>query len=341
MLPRPPGGSTLYRGGTTCVQAIESVRHSEQAFEAAQAAGIAARIGNCLMDEGADGLPAGFAASPAESMRISDELRAHYDGLGRLRYAVSPRFVLSVSEELARDAAAFAEQHGLRVHTHASEHADEVGAVRARFGRAYLRVLADQGLLGPRTGLAHCVHLGDDELRLLVDSGAAVLHCPSANLKLGSGIAPITGFRALGVPLALGADGAACNNRLSALVELRQAALLQALVAGPGAWPAAQALWSATRGGALAIGEDDVGALAAGLRADFSVFDLRDPRLGCGDDPIGKLVWAATEAELRSVVVDGVVRVADGQLRDLDLAELTDRARSELGNLLARAGLAR
>src|SRR5690606_35081536 len=137
------------------------------------------------------------------------------------------RFVLSVSERLARDAAAYAQQHGLRLHTHAAEHASEVAAVRARFDRDYVQVLADQGQLGEGTSLAHCVHTTDAERDLLRQTGTSVLHCPSTNLKLGSGIAPIADYRRRGIDVALGADGAPCNNRLSMLTEMRQAALLQ------------------------------------------------------------------------------------------------------------------
>jgi 5-methylthioadenosine/S-adenosylhomocysteine deaminase len=330
----------LLRSGTTAIQAIETVRHTEETFAVCEEAGLTAIVGNCLMDLRGDGVPDGLPASARDSLRISEELcRAHH-GRGRLQYAVSPRFVLSCSDGLARDAAAFAAAGGLRVHTHASEHREEIAAVAARFGRSYLRVLDDQGLLGRHSGLAHCVHLDADERQLLQDSGAAVLHCPSANLKLGSGIAPIAEYARRGIRIALGADGAPCNNRLSALTELRQAALLQALAAGPGAWPAAAALWAMTRGGALALGLDDLGSIAVGQRADLLLFDLRGLDLGAGS-PVSQLVYSAAEPELRHVVVGGRDAVVDGELRIFDAAAVAAEARDELGRLLGRAGLAR
>lgn len=331
----------LLRGGTTTVQAIETVHHTEQTFEVARDAGLCATVGNCLMDVPGDGVPDVLAPSAAENLAISEELCRAFHGQQSLRYAVSPRFVLSCTDGLARDAAAFAEENGLRVHTHASEHPEEVAAVRRAFGREYLDVLHAQGLLGERTGLAHCVHLSDPEVERLVGSGATVLHCPSANLKLGSGIARIAAFDARGVGIALGADGAPCNNRLSALTELRQAALMQALGSGPGAWPAERALFAATRGGARALGLEDVGAIRPGMRADLVLLDLRGAELGAGDDPVAQVVWTASEAHVRHVVVGGRDAVVDGRMVDVDVAALAERARTALGAVLARSGLAR
>jgi 5-methylthioadenosine/S-adenosylhomocysteine deaminase len=333
----------LLRSGTTTVQVMESVRHAEQAFAAALDAGVTAILGNCLMDEPGGGVPAGMATSAPEALRISEQLWREFHGRnGRVFYAVSPRFVLSCSEGLARDAAAFARQCGLRVHTHAGEHPDEVAAVRQQFGTDYVLVLERQGLLGPKTGLAHCVHTTAAERDALRTSGTAVLHCPSTNLKLGSGIAPVAEYRRLGLEVALGADGAACNNRLSALAELRLAALLQNLAAGPGAFPAVAALWTATRGGALALGLDhEVGSLRPGLRADVLLFDLQDPDLAPGGSAASQLVYSATERHLRHVLLGGRFAVRDGALRMLDAGEVAARAARERDRLLARAGLAR
>jgi len=333
----------LLRSGTTTFQAMESVRHAEQAFAAAQSAGVTAVLGNCLMDLPGPGVPAGMTTSGSDALRISEQLLQQFHGHGgRLFYAVSPRFLLSVSEPLAHDAAAFATQHRLRIHTHADEHQDEIAAVRARFHADYLQVLDRQGLLTARTGLAHCVHTTAAERALLQGRGAAVLHCPSTNLKLGSGIAPIRDYLVAGVPLALGADGAACNNRLGMLTELRQAALLQALHAGPGAVPAASWLWLATAGGARALGlEHEVGSLRPGLRADVVLFDLQAAELEPGGEVASKLVFQADERHLRQVFCGGRQVVRDGVLVAFDHRAVAARAASERDLLLARAGLRR
>lgn len=340
----------LLAGGTTTVQTMESVRHTEHTCDAALASGITAIIGNCLMDRADGGVPAGLATTRAEALALAEALRVAYDGRnGRLWIAAAPRFVLSCSDELARDAAAWAGQHGLRIHTHAAEHPSEVAAVRARFAKDYLEVLHDQGLLGARTSLAHCVHTSPRERELLAATGSAVLHCPSTNLKLGSGIAPIAAYRAAGVRVALGADGAPCNNRLSLLTELRALALLQDLAAGPGTLRAVDALWLATRGGALALGLPDRGTLAPGQRADVVLCDLADPRLGAplaewqrdvATAIAGAMVFAADERWLTDVVCGGRFVVRGGR-PDWDWRDLADDVAATLPDVLRRAGLAR
>ncbi len=332
----------LLAGGTTTVQTMESVRHAEVVAEVALHSGMTVITGNCLMDEDDPHLPRGMATSAAAALAITDELRCAFHGQGRVSIAVSPRFVLSVSEGLARDAAAYAQQHGLRVHTHAAEHPDEVAAVRLRFGRDYVLVLHAQGLLGDRTSLAHCVHTTTAERELLAATHTSVLHCPSTNLKLGSGIAPLVDYRRRGVAIALGADGAPCNNRLSMLTEMRQAALLQSLAAGPGHWPAAAALAAATRGGAAALGlSHDLGQLVPGKRADLVLFDLQDPRLGVVDAqrPASALVYAAGERHVDAVMLGGEVVVENGQVRGCDWQALQHAAARALPGVLQRAGL--
>jgi 5-methylthioadenosine/S-adenosylhomocysteine deaminase len=230
------------------------------------------------------------------------------------------------------------------VHTHAAEHPDEIAAVRTRFGRDYVLVLHEQGLLGDRSSLAHCVHTTTRERELLAATRTSVLHCPSTNLKLGSGIAPLVDYRRRGITIALGADGAPCNNRLSMLTEMRQAALLQALAAGPGCWPAAQTLAAATRGGAAALGlAHALGQLVPGKRADLVLFDLQDPRLGVVDAqrPASALVYAASERHVDAVLLGGEVVVENGQVRGCDWQELQQAAASALPGVLQRAGRAR
>ena len=331
----------LLRGGTTCVQVMESVRHAEETFVALRGLGMTAIAGNCLMDVGADRGPSNLATSTQEALEISDDLRRafHHPSQG-MHYAVSPRFVLSCSEELARSAAAYARQHGLHIHTHANEHAAEVELVRKRFSREYIQVLADQGLLGPKTGLAHCVHTNPHERDLIAASGTAVLHCPSANLKLGSGIAPIAEYAQRGIKVALGADGAACNNKLSALTELRQAALLQSLAVGPGRWPAAAALVAATLGGAQALGfSHELGSLTPGKRADVVLMDLCE--LEPGGDAVSKIVWSADERAILHVLIGGRFVVRDRHVLALDAKDVAAEAARERMRLLGRAGLAR
>ncbi len=329
----------LLRGGTTTAQVMESVRHAEQSFEVAARSGMTTILGNCWMDVD-ENAPPGFVTTTAEALAISEQLCDRFDRQGRLRYAVSPRFILSCTDALSRDAAAFAKDRDVRIHTHAGEHPDEVVAVRARAGTDYLLALDAQGLLGPRTGLAHCVHLNDAERDVLRSSGSAVLHCPSTNLKLGSGIAPIARYREVGIPVAIGVDGAPANNRLSALTELRQAALLQSQATAPGNWPADQALFTMTRGGARALGlEDELGSIEVGKRADLVLCDLETPDLHPGGPPVGRLVYSAADEHVRHVLVGGRFAVRDGAVCDFDAEAISARAAEERDALLTRAGL--
>lgn len=319
----------LLRGGTTTIQAIESVRHTEQAIAALRASGMQAIVGNCLIDEAGAGVPPALVTGTREALALMAELHASCGGA--VQFAVSPRFVLSCSDALLEAAGAFAAEQRLRVHTHACEHRDEAADVSARFGAGAIEVLGRHRLLGPRTGLAHCVHVTAPELELLHAHEVAVLHCPSANLKLGSGIAPIAAYARQGLRVALGADGAPCNNRLSALTEMRLAALLQAVSAGPGAWPAAQALRAATIGGAEALRLDaECGSLTVGKRADLLLFDLGEVTTAA--EVASALVYHADERQLRHVFVAG-------REPQLDFDAIRAAAQVQRTRLLARASL--
>src|SRR6185369_7350221 len=156
---------------------------------------------------------------------------------------------------------------GLGVHTHASENLGEVALVRARFGKPNIEVLDDFGLLGPHACIAHGIHVSDSEKRLLAERGAHVCTCPSSNLKLASGVCPLPELIAAGVSVAIGADGAPCNNNLDGLHELRLTALLHKHRAGPRALPAPEVVRMATLGGAAALGlGSQIGSLEPGKR---------------------------------------------------------------------------
>src|SRR5262249_47717913 len=156
----------------------------------------------------------------------------------------------------------------------------------------------------PRLCVAHCVWVDDREQALIADHDVKVLHCPGSNLKLASGIAPIVELRARGVTVSLGADGAACNNRLDMFDEMRLAAVLQAVRRGAGALTAREALWMATRGGALALGLDSqIGSIEPGKRADLIVVDRDRPHLAPDANPYSTLVYAARGSDVRLTIV--------------------------------------
>jgi cytosine/adenosine deaminase-related metal-dependent hydrolase len=187
---------------------------------------------------------------------------------------------------------------------------------------------------------AHCVWVSDGEQELLRGHDVKVLHCPGSNLKLGSGIAPIAAMRARGITVSLGADGAACNNRLDMFDEMRLAATLQAVSRYPGSLPARDVVWMATRGGARTLGLDhEIGSLEAGKRADLIVVDRDRPHLSSGPDPYATLVYAARGSDVRTTVVDGERLVDDFLPVKVDRLELAAAAREAARMLTTRAGL--
>jgi len=314
--------SELLLGGTTAIQDMGTVRHTEQIFEVARTAGIRATIGKAMMDTGAM-VPDGLRETTQASLDESAALCRSWHGAerGRLRYAYAPRFVLSCTEELLRGVATEARRAGARIHTHASENRDELAAVRRERGDDNIAYLDRLGLCGHDVGLAHCVWVGARERGILAETRTHLLHCPSSNLKLASGVAEVPELRAAGVAVSLGADGAPCNNNLDAFLEMRLAALIHRPRCGPAAIPASQIVKMATLGGAAALGlEGEIGSLEAGKRADVIVVAADTPHNAPVDSPYSAIVFSARASDVRHVVVDGQLVVRDRSLLTLDAA---------------------
>ncbi|MBV9545156.1 MAG: amidohydrolase family protein, partial [Chloroflexi bacterium] len=289
------GIAELLLGGTTAVLDMGTVHHTHALFEAAGECGIRYTGGNALMDAG-DDVPPGLIQTTPAALRDADQLAEtwHLRENGRLRYAYSPRFVLTATWDLLRSVSARARVNHLPVHTHASEQRDEADLVRQRFGQSNIRLLAELGLADTNACIAHCVWPEQEEFDILATAGGSVVHCPSCNLKLGSGVAPIVEYLEHGVNVALGADGAASNNRLDAWSELRLAGLLAAFNNGPGALPAADMFELATLGGARALGLDaDIGSIETGKCADLVVLDLNRAHATGPEDVYTQLVYSA------------------------------------------------
>jgi 5-methylthioadenosine/S-adenosylhomocysteine deaminase len=347
------GCAELLLGGTTAILDMGTVRHQDALCEAVAATGLRATVGKAMMDLG-DDLPSALRERTSDSLSESDRLCRRWHGAadGRLRYAYAPRFALSCSDALLRGVAERVVRPGqdpsqdpeVRIHTHAAEQPDEVALVRARYGQGNVAALKGLGLYGPAVVLAHCVHLEEGEIFELGHSRTHVAHCPSSNLKLGSGIAQITELLDAGVNVALGADGAPCNNRLDGFAEMRLCALLQKGRRGPTALPARQALEMATLGGARALGlQAELGTLAIGKRADLAVVDLSSVSALPAHAPIAALVYSVAASQVRYVLVDGRLLVKDSRLTSasgLDVDRLRAIAQERVPRLMRRAGLA-
>jgi 5-methylthioadenosine/S-adenosylhomocysteine deaminase len=332
----------LLLSGTTSVLTMETVHDTDVVFETLAEIGLRASIGKCMMDAAGDA-PLRLQEQTSRSIDESLALKKRWDGAanGRLRAAFAPRFAVSCSRELLEAVADLSSQQQTLVHTHASESRDEVEVVRRLSGGfSNLEYLADTGLANARLCAAHCVWVTDREQELLAERDVKVLHCPGSNLKLGSGLAPVAEMRARGISVSLGADGAACNNRLDMFEEIRLAATIQAVRKAPGALTARDAIWMATREGARALGlEEEIGSIAPGKRADLILIDRNRPHLAPDRDPWSTLAFAARGSDVRMTMVDGEILVDQFALTRLDAQAVADEAQSAAAELAARAGI--
>jgi len=334
--------SELLLTGTTTVLTMETVHDTDVVFETLDEVGMRAVVGKCMMDS-ADEVPLRLQEKTNASLDESLALIKRWDGAarGRLRAAFAPRFAVSCSRELLEAVASLSAREHALVHTHASESRDEVDVVRRLSGgHSNLEYLALTGLATPHLCAAHCVWVDEREQALLAERDVKVLHCPGSNLKLGSGIAPVTEMRARGISVSLGADGAACNNRLDMFDEMRLAATLQAVRHAPGALTARDAMWMATREGARALGlEQDIGSIEPGKRADLIMIERDRVHMAPDVDPWSTLVYAARGTDVRMTMVDGEILVKDFALTRLDSAEVASDARHAAAELAARAAV--
>ncbi len=328
----------LLRGGTTTILDMGTVHHHEVVFEAMSRFGMRGASGKAMMDVGA-GVPRGLRESTRQSLAESEQLRAAFDGHdGRLRYAYAPRFVLSCTQKLLREVGERARSQGALVHTHVAEHAGERAEVRSALGVEDIAYLEACGISGPHVVMAHGVQLTKREMLRAAERQTRFAHCPSANLKLASGIADVVGMREAGLTVGIGADGAPCNNRLDALGELRLAALLAKHKRNDAAaLSAMEALSLLTIDGARCLGlEAQVGSLEAGKLADIAIVRIDQIEHAPALDPVSALVYSASARDVRDVLVDGELRVRNGELIGVDVPAVSATARREAKRIIKK-----
>jgi 5-methylthioadenosine/S-adenosylhomocysteine deaminase len=330
----------LLLSGTTSILSIETVRHTDVAFEAAAELGIRATIGKALMDRREVGTEM-FGEETGPALADLERLIARWHGAadGRLRVSVSPRGPRNATPELWRRGVALAAEHGLVLHTHVNENRAQAERVALSGEGRDVYALDSWGALGPSLVMAHCVWPDDGELQLMQERRPHVCHCPSANLKLASGIAPIPEYLARGINVALGSDGAACNNNLDAFKEMRLAALIQKPIHGPTAMPAATVLELATLGGARALGlESEIGSLEVGKKADALILKPSRVHNSPGGDHASTIVYGSNASDVRTVLVDGAVVVRDGRLERGDEQQIVEDSEQQRELILQRLG---
>jgi 5-methylthioadenosine/S-adenosylhomocysteine deaminase len=336
------GVAELIKGGTTCALTMETVNHTAEVFRVIEESGFRAIVGKCMMDKG-DDVPDALHEQTQNSLDESVSLMKAWHGKadGRIGYCFAPRFALSCTSKLLAQVAKLAREHGVMVHTHASENKNECAIVEQETGQRNVAYLDSLGLSGAHVVLAHCVYLDAAEFEILANTRTNVAHCPSSNLKLGSGVAEIKRMLEQGISVSLGADGAACNNRLDMFTEMRSMALLQKVFHGPEAVPAHQALRMATHGGAKALGLDkEIGTLETGKRGDVIVVNLdtlhSTPH---ASDLVSALVYSAEATDVRSVIINGEIVMKDRVLSTLDERAVVADAVRENSKLIKRAGI--
>ena len=335
------GIAEMIRGGTTCALTMETVRHTEEVLRVVDETGFRATVGKCMMDKG-DGVPSGLHEQTSDSIRESVELieKWHESAGGRVRCCFAPRFAVSCTAELLSEVSELARKHQVMIHTHSSENKNECEIVEAETGRRNVAYLDSLGISGPHVVLAHCVHLDTEEMETLARTKTNVAHCPSSNLKLGSGLARIAEMLARKIPVSLGADGAACNNRLDMFTEMRTAALLQKLAHGPEVLPAVRVLRMATIDGARALGLDkEIGSVEAGKRADVIVVNLDQLHSSPQREVVSTLVYSAVSSDVRTTIIDGQVLMRDGELQTMNEASVIEDTNREARSLAERAGV--
>jgi len=301
-------------------------------IEAAQQLGIrfhAAR-GSMSVGESRGGLPPDAVVEDEETiLRDCRRVIEHYHDPARyamVRIVVAPCSPFSVSPTLMRQSAELARAYGVHLHTHLAETRDEIAYCRETFGKRPVELAEELGWVGPDVWHAHMVHLTEDEIGRIGRTRTGVAHCPTSNMRLGSGIAPVPALLQAGARVGLGVDGSASNDSSHLLAEARNALLLHRITGDPGALTARQVLWLATRGGAAVLGRDDIGQLAPGMAADFIGvrIDSLDLAGGAVHDPVAALVFCPPPYVDFSVV-NGRLRVWKGEIVDLDLPALIAR----------------
>ena len=312
----------MLAGGVTCFN--DMYFFPEVAADAAIAQGIRMVAGMICFD-----MPNAYADSADECIDKGLALRSSLVGQDRVTTAFAPHAPYTVSDAPLARIAQLSRELGVRVHTHVNETLDEDPNSVSTYGMTSLRRLDSLGLLNDRLIAAHMVHLSDDDIATVALAGSSVVHCPESNLKLASGFCRVDDLLRAGVNVALGTDGAASNNDLDLLSEMRIAALLSKGVASDAAsLPADEALYLATMGGARALGlGDEIGSIEVGKRADLVAVSLDEWSSQPMYNPISQLVYTTNRSQVTDVWVDGYQRVREGSLVDVDRGGLLRRAK--------------
>ena len=260
-----------------------------------------------------------------ESIRFVEEWHGKADG--RITTMFGPHAAYTCPPQYLQKVAGLAEKHGVGIHIHVAETLDEAENIKAAYGTTPVRHLEALGIFDLPVLAAHCVHLDQGDMEILAAKKVSIAHCPESNMKMAAGISPVPSLIRIGALVALGTDGAASNNNLDMMEEMRTATLLHKVATGdPMALPAFETLKLATCSGALALGLKDIGLIKKGMKADLILVDFHRPHLYPRHDLLAHLVYAAHSADVDTVIINGEVVMAARVVLTMDEEEVMERA---------------
>jgi cytosine/adenosine deaminase-related metal-dependent hydrolase len=335
------GINELLLSGTTTLLDMGTLRNQEIIFEELQNSGIRAVAGKCLIDKN-DLFPEFKSDTKSELDEIYQLAKMYHNtSNGKVKYGFAPRFVLSCSEKLLKESFEMKKDFpGSLYHTHSSENKNEISEVKRRHNKENIEYFDSIGVIDDHSVLAHCIHVNDKEIELMKRNDVRVSHCPSSNLKLGSGIASIPKYLKKGISVSLGADGAPCNNNLSVFNEMRLAALIQKPIHGPLAMDAKTVFKLATIEGAKALHlQSEIGSIEVGKKADLALLDLSTNThsiLDSEESVYSDIVYSSSSESVNSVMVEGDWKVLNKKSLLYDQYELNQKSKEELKKLLER-----
>ena len=303
----------MIRSGTTTF--ADGYFFEEEAARAVQQSGMRAFLGKGILD-----FPTPDSSSPSETLKRFERLIQAHSGSALIHPTLFPHSVYTCSPDLLRQCRGFADRHGVPLTIHLAETKMELEEVLRKYGKRPVNHLKSLGLLSSSLIACHCVWLTEPEMDLLARQGVKVVHNPESNMKLASGVAPIPELLARGVTVALGTDGCASNNNLDIFKEMDSAAKLNKIYRlDPTLMPSNVVLEMATLGGAKVLGlEREIGSLEVGKKADIIILDLHRPHLQPIYNISSHLVYSATGADVRDVIIDGKPVMQDRKLLTID-----------------------
>jgi 5-methylthioadenosine/S-adenosylhomocysteine deaminase len=338
------GYAEMIRSGTTTCADMQSVRHVDKAFEAADKIGIRATIAKSMNDH--EAIPETLREDASESIKESQRLFKIWNNgdNGRLSGMFGPTFIQGCSKKLLKEVSEIANMEKIGIHTHAAENLDEVKNDISRYKKRSIEILNDFGMVGPASLLAHCVHINDKEIEILAQKRSNIVHCPSSNLRLASGICSVPKLLNHNINVTLGVDGAACNDNLDLFKDMRLTALLSQISSGSNTFTtsAMDILEMVTNSGAKALGmQDRIGSIEVGKKADLILVRMNNIETIPLFSIPNQLVYSTDGHNVETVIIDGKIVLKNRKLGHIDEEKLISESQLKAKQIAEKSGIDR